>query len=85
MDHLSNIEFDLAFSIPEMGIFFLISSIDSSGNFVGSVQMVHVNSVAKEFNFKLEIKGNNRTSSYEGFVSFRFQPSYFNIKNNKIN
>ncbi|XP_033227267.1 E3 ubiquitin-protein ligase SIAH1A-like isoform X2 [Belonocnema kinseyi] len=67
MDHLSNIEFDLAFSIPEMGIFFLITSIDSSGNFMGNVQMVHTNNVAKEFNCKLEMNGNHRTCSYEGF------------------
>ena len=69
IDHLSNIEFDLAFFIPEMGIFFLITSIDSCGNFIGNIQIVNNNTNARQFTYKIEIKGNNRTGCYENFVS----------------
>lgn len=67
MDHLSNIAFDLAFYISKMGIFFLITSIDSSGDFIGNVQMVHNKNTAFTFKYKLEIKGNGRCCSFEDF------------------
>lgn len=67
MDHLSNIVFDLAFFIQKMGIFFLITTINGAGDFTGNVQMVHNNNTAHEFKYKLEIRGNGRSCSFEGF------------------
>lgn len=69
-----NRDYDFAFYIKEMGLFFLNISINQMGDLIAFLQIVNCNSVCRQFTYTFETIGGFNTS-YSGPV--RLYPLLF--------
>lgn len=55
LEYIINRDYDFAFHIKDMGLFFLNVSINSVGDLVGLVQIVNCTAVSRQFTYTLEV------------------------------
>ncbi|XP_015595229.1 E3 ubiquitin-protein ligase SIAH1B [Cephus cinctus] len=68
INYLKKSDFDIALRIKEMGLFFLNIVFDDYGDLCGCLQIVNSSSIGKQFEYKLEVEGRRRNSSFTGSV-----------------
>lgn len=84
LEYVINRDYDFAFHIKEMGLFFLNVSINQMGDLIGSLQIVNCIAVAKQFMYTFEAVGAfNSSGTYNGPVRLcplLFLLYYFKIR-----
>ncbi|KYN00365.1 putative E3 ubiquitin-protein ligase sinah, partial [Cyphomyrmex costatus] len=84
LEYILNRDYDFAFHIKEMGLFFLNISINHMGDLMASLQIVNCIAVCKQFTYTFEAIG-ALNASYNGQASlteFLKQYFMFNIEDN---
>lgn len=75
LEYISNRDYDFAFHIKEMGLFFLNITINQAGDLMATIQIVNCNDVGKQFFYTLNAVG-TLNACYTGQVKL-FTVTYF--------
>lgn len=68
LHYANSTDYDTAFHVTNMELFFVNLELDVEGHLHGSVQILNSNTIGRMFGYTLEVKGRHRCCKYEGNV-----------------